>query len=110
MGSRAWTISVALVNGIGKGANPRSLETDETDTAESSPANYGGKTAGSCRLSNVGSAPSKSAGSPGLWSATFAWVGRNRRFSKDYAYRVHTSETLLDVAATRLMLNRLTLA
>jgi hypothetical protein len=69
MGSRAWTMSVALVNGIGKGANPRSLETNETDTAESSPAHYGGKTAGSCRLSNVGSAPSKSAGSPGLWSA-----------------------------------------
>jgi putative transposase len=38
---------------------------------------------------------------------TFAWLGRNRRFSKDYEYWVHTSETLLDIAATRLMLNRL---
>jgi putative transposase len=38
---------------------------------------------------------------------TFAWLGRNRRFSKDYEYRVQTSETLLDIAATRLMLNRL---
>ena len=32
---------------------------------------------------------------------------RNRRFSKDYEYRVQTSETMLDIAATRLMLNRL---
>jgi putative transposase len=38
---------------------------------------------------------------------TFAWLGRNRRFSKDYEYRVQTSETLLDIAATRLALNRL---
>jgi putative transposase len=38
---------------------------------------------------------------------TFAWLGRNRRFSKDYEYRVQTSEALLDIAATRLMLNRL---
>ena len=39
---------------------------------------------------------------------SFAWLGRNRRFSKDYEYRVQTSETMLDIAATRLMLNRLT--
>ena len=38
---------------------------------------------------------------------SFAWLGRNRRFSKDYEYRVQTSETMLDIAATRLMLNRL---
>jgi putative transposase len=38
---------------------------------------------------------------------SFAWLGRNRRFTKDYEYRVQTSETLLDIAATRLMLNRL---
>ena len=38
---------------------------------------------------------------------SFAWLGRNRRFSKDYEYRVQTSETLLDIAATRLILNRL---
>jgi putative transposase len=38
---------------------------------------------------------------------TFAWLGRNRRFSKDYEYRVQTSETMLAVAAMRLMLNRL---
>ena len=38
---------------------------------------------------------------------SFAWLGRNRRFSKDYEYRVQTSETMMDIAATRLMLNRL---
>ena len=38
---------------------------------------------------------------------SFAWLGRNRRFSKDYEYRVQTSETMLAIAATRLMLNRL---
>ena len=38
---------------------------------------------------------------------SFAWLGRNRRLSKDYEYKVQTSETLLDVAATRLMLNRI---
>jgi hypothetical protein len=38
---------------------------------------------------------------------SLAWLGRNRRFGKDYAYRVQTSETMLDIAATRLMLNRL---
>ena len=38
---------------------------------------------------------------------SFAWLGRNRRFSKDYEYRVQTSETKLDIAAMRLMVNRL---
>jgi putative transposase len=37
----------------------------------------------------------------------FAWLGRNRRLSKDYEYRVQTSELMIDLAATRLMLNRL---
>ena len=41
---------------------------------------------------------------------TFAWLGRNRRFSKDYEYRVQTSETLLDIAAIRLILKRLAAA
>jgi putative transposase len=36
---------------------------------------------------------------------SFAWLGRNRRFSKDYA--VQTSETMIDIAAIRIMLNRL---
>nr|WP_281005312.1 IS5 family transposase [Mesorhizobium sp. DCY119] len=38
---------------------------------------------------------------------SFAWLGRNRRLSKDYEYRVQTSETMIDIATTRLMLNRL---
>lgn len=37
---------------------------------------------------------------------TFAWLGRNRRLSKDYEYAVQTSETFIDIAAIRLMLNR----
>ncbi|MGI8989252.1 MAG: transposase [Bryobacteraceae bacterium] len=36
---------------------------------------------------------------------SFAWLGRNRRLSKDYEYRVQISETMLDIAATRLMLD-----
>ena len=35
---------------------------------------------------------------------SFAWLGR---LSKDYEYSVQTSETLIDIAATRLILNRL---
>lgn len=38
---------------------------------------------------------------------SFAWLGRNRRVSKDCEDRVQASETLIDVAAIRFMLNRL---
>jgi transposase len=38
---------------------------------------------------------------------TFAWLGRNRRLSKDYEFKVQTSEAFLDLAAIRLMLKRL---
>jgi transposase len=41
---------------------------------------------------------------------SFAWLGRNRRLSrlsKDYEYSVQSSETLIEIAAKRLMLNRL---
>jgi putative transposase len=38
---------------------------------------------------------------------TFAWLGRNRRLSKDYELKVQTSETFIDLAAIRLMLKRL---
>ena len=38
---------------------------------------------------------------------SFTWLGRNRRLSKDYEYCVQSSETLIEIAATRLMLNRL---
>jgi putative transposase len=41
---------------------------------------------------------------------TFAWLGRNRRLSKDYEYAVQASEAMIDIAAIRLMLNRLTAA
>jgi putative transposase len=38
---------------------------------------------------------------------SLAWLGRNRRLSKDYEYRVQTSEALIDVASIRVMLGRL---
>ena len=38
---------------------------------------------------------------------SFAWLGRNRRLNKDYEYCVQSSETMIEIAATRLMLNRL---
>jgi hypothetical protein len=38
---------------------------------------------------------------------SFAWLGRNRRLSKDYEYLVQTAETFIDIAATRLTLNRI---
>src|SRR5262245_48160626 len=31
--------------------------------------------------------------------STFAWLGRNRRFSEDYEYCVQTSETMIDIGA-----------
>jgi putative transposase len=38
---------------------------------------------------------------------SFAWLLRNRRLGKDYERKVQTSETLIEVAATRLVLRRL---
>ena len=38
---------------------------------------------------------------------TFAWLGRNRRLSKDYERKVQTSETLIQVAMIRLMPGRI---
>jgi putative transposase len=38
---------------------------------------------------------------------SFAWLIRNRRLAKDYERRVQTSETLIELAATRLVLRRL---
>jgi putative transposase len=37
----------------------------------------------------------------------FEWLGRNRRLTKDHEYRVQTSETMIDLASIRLMLNRI---
>jgi transposase len=50
----------------------------------------------------------KVAGLTWIVERTFAWIGRYRRMSKDYECRVLTSETLIDLVAIRLMLNRLT--
>jgi putative transposase len=41
---------------------------------------------------------------------TFAWLGRNRRLSKDYERSTQVSEVLVHAAMLKLMLNRLTLA
>ncbi len=38
---------------------------------------------------------------------SFAWLSRNRRLAKDYERRVQTSETLIELAASRLLLRRL---
>ena len=39
---------------------------------------------------------------------TFAWLGRERRLSKDYEQTVQSSETMITIAACRLLLKRLT--
>ena len=38
---------------------------------------------------------------------TIAWMGRYRRLSKDYEYLLESSETMIYLAMTRLMLRRL---
>ena len=38
---------------------------------------------------------------------TFAWLGSYRRLSKDYEFRVQSSEELITIAACSLMLRRL---
>jgi putative transposase len=41
---------------------------------------------------------------------SFAWLSRNRRLAKDYERKVQTSETLIEIAASRLVLHRLAVA
>jgi len=41
---------------------------------------------------------------------TFAWLGRNRRLSKDYDLLPETSETWIYIAMTNLMVRRLALS
>ena len=38
---------------------------------------------------------------------TFAWLGRNRRLSKDYEWLSETAEAMIYGALSRLMLHRL---
>jgi len=47
----------------------------------------------------------KVAGLTWIVERSFAWLGFDRRLSKDYECYVQTSETLLEIAAIRLMLN-----
>ena len=49
----------------------------------------------------------KVAGLTWIVERSFAWLGFNRPLSKDYECFVLTSETLLDIAAIGLMLNRI---
>jgi putative transposase len=37
----------------------------------------------------------------------FAWLPQNRRLAKDYERRVQTSETLIELAVSRLLVRRL---
>src|ERR1700756_5517717 len=46
----------------------------------------------------------KIAGLTWIVERSFAWLGRNRRLSKDYEYAVQTSEIMIDIAAIRIML------
>ena len=38
---------------------------------------------------------------------TFAWLGRNRRLSKDYEYKTNTGESMLYLGMSRLILRRI---
>jgi hypothetical protein len=49
---------------------------------------------------------------PRRWvvGCSFAWLSRTRQLAKDYGRKVQTSETLIEFAAIRLLLRRLTTA
>jgi len=75
--------------------------------AASLPASCCAKTAGKLQIVKRRQRAFKITGLTWIVERSFAWLGRNRRLSKDYEYRVQTSELMIDVAATRLMLNRM---
>ena len=52
----------------------------------------------------------KVAGLTWIVERSFAWFGLYRRLSRDYEFRVQTSEAIIDIAATRLIPNRLAVA
>jgi putative transposase len=39
---------------------------------------------------------------------SIAWLNRDRRLAEDHEYRVQSYETMVDIAAIRLMVTRLT--
>ena len=47
------------------------------------------------------------AGLTWIGERSIAWLSRYRRLSKDYEFKVQSSATIIDLAAIRLMLNRL---
>ncbi|MGI9450781.1 MAG: hypothetical protein ACR2QH_09125 [Geminicoccaceae bacterium] len=49
----------------------------------------------------------KITGSIWIVERTLAWLGRSRGFAKDYERRIQTSETMIDIAAVRSMINKL---
>lgn len=49
----------------------------------------------------------KIAGLNWIVERSFAWLGRHRRLSKDYEYRLQTSETLITIAACAHMARRI---
>ena len=57
------------------------------------------------RITHRGQRAFRTTGLTWIVERSFARLGRNRRLSKDYEYRVQTSETLIDIAGIRLMLN-----
>lgn len=49
----------------------------------------------------------KIAGLNWIVKRSFAWLGRHRRLSKDYEYRVQTAETFITIAACAQMVRRI---
>jgi hypothetical protein len=87
--------------------NPALAATRAATRAASLPVNWNTEAGWRLKIIKRGQRAFKIARLTWIVERTFAWLGRNRRLSKDYEYRVQTSETMLEIAATRLMLNRI---